>query len=715
MRTKAWLLYPLFALIGVFQLFHPTILSNFRNTQADPGDPLLVHYFLEHGWQLISNPEYVGSLFSPRFFFPYENALALSENLFAAVPIYSFFRVFLEPSLSFQLWMISISVISFSGFLILMRKLGVRPVWSVLPAFLYAFSMPRAAQISHQQLFFTFFASLAFLCCCKFIANPKTKYLLWGQVFLFLQLLSGIYLGWFLFLICPVFLVTYCILGNHSKSVFKYLKAKKRLITLSIFLLGSSCFGLLLPYFRMRDSISKNYSEVLAMLPRLDSYLFPIQGSLWWSSFGESRVGELPLAHEHHMFMGLGILFFLGMSLSLLLLRCPQKLIRPELTEADFKNRQALAKSSLITFLIIFSLCIYLPTGFSFWEIIYSALPGASSIRAVTRIWTIAYIPLLLGIFLLVDTINFKYVQSLGHKRAFIALSLLSLFFSLSVVEQYSPHLSSFERSSIDDFSIEGSQLIENQCDLAYLYWDVDKNPFQAGEIAQSSFYSLSLQVSGMWMGIRSNIPVINGYSGGVPEGYRPYSEPMDLRELAAYIGPELQGNLCILEAKQDSEPALQSWLSTVGFRQISENEVFNLHHLELPISLPAAQITQEIALTNIDQARISSLKVGEQIQLTAKVKNTSNFPWRLTIIEPTNLGYRWFSPDEIPINRTETLRTLLPRTIYPGESEDITMAVKAPEEAGDYLLDISMVKEGVAWFSDHDSSLSKLRVKVVH
>ena len=46
-----------------------------------------------------------------------------------------------------------------------------------------------------------------------------------------------------------------------------------------------------------------------------------------------------------------------------------------------------------------------------------------------------------------------------------------------------------------------------------------------------------------------------------------------------------------------------------------------------------------------------------------------------------------------------EGKRTTLPGTVAPGEAVSLAATVVAPDEPGSYVLRVSLVQEGVAWF----------------
>jgi hypothetical protein len=57
--------------------------------------------------------------------------------------------------------------------------------------------------------------------------------------------------------------------------------------------------------------------------------------------------------------------------------------------------------------------------------------------------------------------------------------------------------------------------------------------------------------------------------------------------------------------------------------------------------------------------------------------------------------------------------RAPLPRDLGPGEELELSMVVNAPRDPGDYLLEVDLLQEGVAWFGDKGSPTVTLPVRV--
>jgi FkbM family methyltransferase len=110
----------------------------------------------------------------------------------------------------------------------------------------------------------------------------------------------------------------------------------------------------------------------------------------------------------------------------------------------------------------------------------------------------------------------------------------------------------------------------------------------------------------------------------------------------------------------------------------------------------PLSSFSQEISST----AREFRARPGEVVNIEIIARNTGVQPWfGRAQSAPVNAGYRWFdiSGNQLPIegNRAQ-LNSLVVR---PGESDRLVLQIETPPDPGSYVLWISMVQEGVAWF----------------
>ena len=70
----------------------------------------------------------------------------------------------------------------------------------------------------------------------------------------------------------------------------------------------------------------------------------------------------------------------------------------------------------------------------------------------------------------------------------------------------------------------------------------------------------------------------------------------------------------------------------------------------------------------------------------------------------PVSVSYKWADPATGAfLTDAHAYRSPLPRTVYPGESIEMTARVVVPATVGRAILRITAIQEGVAWFDDQD------------
>lgn len=687
----------LICLIGVCMMFYPTLISGFARMQTDTGDTRLTNYFLEHSFQFFFNKNYLGELWSPTFFYPYKEVLSFSENLFGSAPIYWFFRIFSSSDIAFQLWMIAVSALNFGTFSLLMRRFKVNYIIASLGSFLFAFGMPRIAKIGHQQLLPQFFTPLAFLALWEFVKKPTNIKLFLLLTSTYLQFLAGVYLGWFWIFSLIIFFVLISIFELEVKvKLLTYWKNNKKeisFIVLSWLFLNVITF---LPYIKAKLVLnSRSYGEVDTMIPRLASWLSPPPGSFWNSSLGYfSR--DLPMLHEHHLFMGFTMMTLAAISLYIFFKK--KYLFDSEKT--------LLIKICFLVFIIIFILSLRLPFGISLWKIVYTIIPGASVIRAVSRIWTIAYFYLLIATFVCLDI----FWKSLSGKVKWHNL-ILVIFLFLGIIEQATFSLPSYEKNPVLMQVSEISKLMQNKtrCDMAYFIPEItQENKFWDG---------INGHISTMWAGIESNIPVINGYSGNVPPEYQLFSfENTNALSIVGWLensNQNIQGNLCLIISQQsDLKPNFLKGIGQGELLQQYNSSDFTTYVLPIPIP---KQYNQKISLISPE----SNIKIINQtIEAVVTIENNSNFGWLNTnqnSQNPVRFSYRWFDKsNQLMEFEGDGIRTELPSDLRPGQKLALLVTIKTPPTAGQYELVLTMVEEGVTWFNDQDSDSTKFSLDII-
>jgi hypothetical protein len=117
-----------------------------------------------------------------------------------------------------------------------------------------------------------------------------------------------------------------------------------------------------------------------------------------------------------------------------------------------------------------------------------------------------------------------------------------------------------------------------------------------------------------------------------------------------------------------------------------------------------------------------AKLRAGEKVSIEVHVKNSSDAVWyaRGGDVNPNPdnkfyiaVGNRWSQQDDKLVTNMDG-RYGLDKNLKPGESTTVPLQVTAPGAPGDYLLEIDLIQEQVAWFSDKGSPTAKIKVSVV-
>jgi hypothetical protein len=112
-------------------------------------------------------------------------------------------------------------------------------------------------------------------------------------------------------------------------------------------------------------------------------------------------------------------------------------------------------------------------------------------------------------------------------------------------------------------------------------------------------------------------------------------------------------------------------------------------------------------------------MRAGETKTIRVRVKNASAVPWQVRGGGPDNryyiaVGNRWFRADGTTLVTSMDGRIGLPENLAPGQETTAALAIKAPQEPGEYVLDLDLVQEQVAWFNERGSETVKTKVAVV-
>jgi len=484
------------ALSGLCSAFHPTLFSGFARLQTDPGDTLLNHYVLEHSWRWLTRPDYVGTYWSPPFFHPQPLVLAYSENLLGTAPLYWLLRVATPQVLAYQLWMLLVTALTYVSFAAVLRRLGIGHLLAALGGFVFAFGLPRVAQIEHQQLLPHVFAPWAVLAAWRLLEQPTLATLTGLLAASYLQVLASIYLGWFLLFGLGLFAVTLLLLDAAARTRLKsFLRDRSLAIAGLLVVWAGLMTALFAPYREANRGFHRPHDEVMALTPRPMSWLSSAPQSAWHSWLPKSARES---ASELWIFPG---------AVPLALAACGLAIT------SVARERRPLVAATLVT-AVILALVAMRWGDWSPWWVVYKWAPGGGAIRAVGRVvFTVELFALVGGL----QVLN----ALLGRAR--LGSAMAGLLLVAGVAEQIPVRpLPSFEVApwqarvtALRDRLTSGT--------VAYIELPPDR-PFWEN------------QLTAMWACLEANVPVVNGYSGRYPLGYPDWTRSMTGEELNRWL-----------------------------------------------------------------------------------------------------------------------------------------------------------------------------------
>lgn len=292
---------PLLCALGLAFAHGRALASGGDALPGDLGDLRLGALILEHDWRWLRGDPLDRRLFSPPWFWPHEGTLAYSENLLGALPPYAALRACgLEPYAALALWYPLWSLLSFAGFHLFARALGLSRAGAAAGAFLFAFGLPRGAQLAQH---------------CQLIPHVATPLFAWallrgrplfaGVAFAW-QAACSIYLGFFLALGSALALGAALALPASRTPLLAHLRARWPSHLAGLALAALLLAPIAMPYLSASKELQGGHSPayIAAFLPRPASWAFPAEHTLLYRAL--LPLGErLPNPHEQALFAGL--------------------------------------------------------------------------------------------------------------------------------------------------------------------------------------------------------------------------------------------------------------------------------------------------------------------------------------------------------------------------------------------------------------------------
>lgn len=129
--------------------------------------------------------------------------------------------------------------------------------------------------------------------------------------------------------------------------------------------------------------------------------------------------------------------------------------------------------------------------------------------------------------------------------------------------------------------------------------------------------------------------------------------------------------------------------------------------------AFPDSDYREEITAINAPTV----MRPGEKVSIRFKVKNLGYSTWPAIGNKEgryqVNIGDRWLNADAaIEINGLDG-RTAMPTDLLPGKEVELPLSITAPQNPGDYIVEVDMVHEGVTWFYERGAQPLRLTVRV--
>jgi hypothetical protein len=663
-----------FFLVGLFGYILPAV-DYFLAVPGDLGDARFNSVILEHLYRWVAGADV--KLWSPTFFFPFEGVLAFSDNHFGSSVFYILLRVIgFDREISFDGWFLIGNCLNYFAAYIVIRRLGFTGFSSAAGAFVFAFALCVLPKEIHAQLIYRFAIPFAFLAFWHLITTRRlydlSRIFFWVAV----QFFCSIYLGIFLFYLLLATLVGMVLLGMGQQllsslvdSIRKENVGSKWFVSSVIILSSCAVLWLLYNYHAVSADygFTRSGSEIKTMLPRLSSYLIADHSLL--SSWVGTGITGVPMRHEHQMFFGIGvwILLISGIALAWKKQSC-----------------EKLEKIASLSLIILFLVTLNIG-GYSIY-LLFTNLPGISSIRAVSRIVLVMMFPVGLLVALSSGWLMSFVVDSSKSMKLFMGMFILVLLGAEVVAYQpYNTPIKSWHERQVHLRALLPKQFSE---DSVIYVSKKETEPFYLAEL------------DGMILAQDLGVPTINGYSGNVPPGY---------------VGPSpcfSYVNRLYGYAKFRNKPV--STMDSIAQRVV---------HLSMS-QCDAEPVIPFAGSVNTDQVKQIKLTVTDvktsnrQLRSTVIVSNESGQNFNTVSISgaPVRLSWRFIhiSNDGVKLsNPGWDARKDLTWTIPPGNNRQVSLAVDLPIVPGIYLFEVSMVQEGVAWFHDLGMKVASATITV--
>ena len=167
------------------------------------------------------------------------------------------------------------------------------------------------------------------------------------------------------------------------------------------------------------------------------------------------------------------------------------------------------------------------------------------------------------------------------------------------------------------------------------------------------------------------------------------------------------------------SPAALRALLLNTGFEEVTVFSVVRDRAVLVCRKTPFAassSVHDFVAALSFSASPAATVQANEGVTFKLRVTNCGRARWPAIGAPETKgivrLGAHLLGADEEEL-QWDCGRAILPRDVAPGENAELEFAFRAPEKAGDYIIEFDMVAEHVTWFEDFGAVVLRHRFTV--
>jgi hypothetical protein len=642
---------------------------------GDMTDNRLNNYFLEHGFKWLVGQQ--NSFWDAPFFYPASQVMTLSDNHLGTLLIYSSFRLLkFSQETSYQLWMLVLYTLNFFSAVYILKKMKFNVVGTSIGAYFFAFSLPASQYFGHEQFLPRFAIPFAIYFTLRFMKDGDIRSYSILCCSVVYQFYCSIYMGYFLTLGVIAIILSCVLIRFSDEPALSILYGDSKALYVRLLVTVTSVLLLLplmYPYYLRSKTSNKNSWELIAdSLPKIKSYLLPVDSSLAWKWL-------LPILDTSALG---GARLFFGIFPILALIAITLVCLR------FMKTRSLKTELVVIVAIVIITIQTLNISGYSMYKLLYF-LPGVSSIRVVSRV-------VLIDLFLLsillasVITLVSDLLKKASMSIKLIATSILIVLFILDqlIIAADIPHYSKLESQSRYN-KVVSRILSKDPSSKVFVYLPEDSHD---DPVVDTLDAMLAAQVL--------NIPTVNGYSGYWPKDYRININRKDVCSgLIKWIGMSKHNN-----SAGSSEQLLDN-LTVIGGESCTPQG-------RLPsYSYYDGQMPKEAFMADIrlPHPNISVAKGVRSLLIPLQIQNISTIKWPASAI---SVAFRWLTDGGKPMGEYKAHGSLY-FDLAPGKISAYDLQVIPPSAAGKYLLELDLVQKNITSFHQKGSQIATANVIV--